>query len=407
MCAIGLLIITVTICEPIKNIYLYFFVGTLLLTIIWGIKRHKVTKKNISVYICWLFMFLLPRITSDIIFIKDFAILKYEVYIIVMLLISTVSVDNAFIVKMVVTIESIHILATYFFLLVPQSIYQAFAMYVYRKYPIGTDNGMKGYTAGICSHYSANALYISIAVIAIGALLLSGNYKSKGRTQALFIISFVSLLLTEKRAHLLFSSLVLFILYYKINKRALSKIFNKLFQIILLFVPALIISLILSPKIFFVFSRFAEIFSGKDFSTGRFGLWKSSIELFLENPLGGIGWQQFMKVADAYFNVHNTYLQIACETGIIGLVIFIISISLNYSSANYFMKNRKYENLCNGMKSSVLFSVGVQLFFILYCLTGNCLYDNTFFFYAIASGMGLSLQHNRMLNLKVVNGVKS
>ncbi len=404
--AISLLVLTVTICEPIKNIYAFFLAGTIVLIVVWWLKRYKVSKRVLCVYVCWGMMLLLPRIASDSFLTKDPGILKYEVYIIIMLLISSISIDNTFIVKTMAVINFVHIFATYFFLLAPASIYQAFAMRIYGKYPIGTDDGVKGYTAGICSHYSANALYISIAFIAIGTLLLSGNYKNKKRMQVFFIISFVALLLTEKRAHLLFATLVLCILYYRIMKKALPRIFNKLLWTVLLFVPFLILIPVLSPKILNVFRRFAEIFSGKDFSTGRFGLWKSSVILFLENPMRGIGWQQFMEVANSYFNVHNAYLQIACETGIVGFMIFFVSINMNYSSVNYFVKNRRYENLCNKMKSRVLFSAGMQLFFILYCLTGNCLYDNTFFFYAVASGMGLSIRHDRILDLKVVNGAE-
>ena len=42
-------------------------------------------------------------------------------------------------------------------------------------------------------------------------------------------------------------------------------------------------------------------------------------------------------------------------------------------------------------KLLVRYSALLQVFFFCYCLTGNCLYDNTLFYFAIASGISVSM----------------
>jgi O-antigen ligase len=63
--------------------------------------------------------------------------------------------------------------------------------------------------------------------------------------------------------------------------------------------------------------------------------------------------------------VHNTYLQVLCEQGIIGFIIYIIPViyCLIYTI-------KKYRR--TSFKSYIQLSIGIQLMYVIYGLTGNC-----------------------------------
>lgn len=71
---------------------------------------------------------------------------------------------------------------------------------------------------------------------------------------------------------------------------------------------------------------------GYDAAT-RFVLWSTSLDLFVHSPITGIGWGNFPTFYGSYvniswiaagiYNVHNIYLQLLSETGILGFVAFL------------------------------------------------------------------------------------
>lgn len=76
-----------------------------------------------------------------------------------------------------------------------------------------------------------------------------------------------------------------------------------------------------------VVNRFAKSYigsqMGEDISTGRFDLYEIAYKAFSQSPIFGIGAGLFKEVTHAYTDVHNAYLQVLCEQGIIGLILFI------------------------------------------------------------------------------------
>ena len=63
-------------------------------------------------------------------------------------------------------------------------------------------------------------------------------------------------------------------------------------------------------------------------TAGRYFIWKKAWELFLENPIIGIGLGSFpyrysLRTGDCGRAVHNAYLKFLVETGIIGFLFFI------------------------------------------------------------------------------------
>lgn len=85
-----------------------------------------------------------------------------------------------------------------------------------------------------------------------------------------------------------------------------------------------------------IVQRFVSVFEGGDTSSLlRFALWESTMAMIRDNPLTGIGWGAYKFVYPYYdffinnpdvtiYHAHNMYLNIAAETGLPGLVLFVL-----------------------------------------------------------------------------------
>ncbi len=71
-----------------------------------------------------------------------------------------------------------------------------------------------------------------------------------------------------------------------------------------------------------------EEITTNEVSSGRTDLWRKAYSLFRENPITGIGWEQFMNHNTYEHDVHNTYLQWLCEAGIIGFILLAVPMFL-------------------------------------------------------------------------------
>ena len=88
-------------------------------------------------------------------------------------------------------------------------------------------------------------------------------------------------------------------------------------------------------------------------------------------------------------NAHNVYLQLLCETGILGFLIFMSgAIELFVRTLKLLKKNIR-DSFSIGSKGTIFFVLTMQIFFWLYSLTGNCLYDTMFGFYSVSIGFVL------------------
>ena len=118
--------------------------------------------------------------------------------------------------------------------------------------------------------------------------------------------------------------------------------------------------------------------SDVDITTGRVDFWKVAIQQFKENPILGIGWKAFwhFEFFGANYDVHNIYLQLLCEVGIVGSILFyLLFVMALYRAIKIVIR----KNIDEKYKKVALFSVFYQVFFLLYGITGNPLYDASFY----------------------------
>lgn len=232
--------------------------------------------------------------------------------------------------------------------------------------------------AGLTSHYSINAIYLTVGFLILVCELISQmrNRQRLSRLRvAAVVFLFSALLLTGKRAHLLFSVAAVAAVFLLANLRQLRQSIRRFWWILPVCIAGIALCSVFIPSLS---AAFVRMFSGSDITNGRLPLYRLALEKFYEHPLFGIGWGEYkyqyalsgISGTQPIMETHNVYLQVLCESGIIGFLLFAVSFLAVFVKALRSIVCRE-ENL----SSELLISMGIQVFFFLYCLTGNPLYD--------------------------------
>lgn len=111
-----------------------------------------------------------------------------------------------------------------------------------------------------------------------------------------------------------------------------------------------------------------------DISSGRFGLWERAFSLFKENPIFGIGWGNYRKYISEIINgitevqignVHNNYLQLLCETGVVGFLCFTIPLFYIFGRTFKCINNIRKQKIENELvRIAASTSISIQLFYL-------------------------------------------
>lgn len=239
-----------------------------------------------------------------------------------------------------------------------------------------------GMLAGLTDHYSRNAYYIMLGFMFLVLYLKESRHKLLSILSIIFLFS--TLLLIGKRGHLIFFMVSIIVTYYIETGFTVTSFIKNNAKIIMSFIAILIIINIIPGTDNFL-ERLLHM-TGSNFTNGRTSLYSIAIKMFNDSYWLGSGWGSFVdKVNFQYAGVHNDYLQLLCETGIWGFLIFIIFqvYSLN-KSANFLKKNinnKAIGNICR-------FSFAFQVFFLLYSFTGIPHYDyEVYVVYLIAASI--------------------
>lgn len=184
-----------------------------------------------------------------------------------------------------------------------------------------------------------------------------------------YILVFVTLfgiILTSKRG-IFIATVIAFLLASTLDKNIKIRIIEKKRFIIL----GIGIILVVVGSIYLIETNdyviaFISRFKGNDITTGRNEFYKNAINTFslgsVKTLFTGYG------TGAAYLinktGLHNVYLQILFDHGILGIVFY----------GSFFIVNIK-----NAIKKRYFFSMCLQIVFLVYCMTGNPLYDYYFF----------------------------
>lgn len=132
---------------------------------------------------------------------------------------------------------------------------------------------------------------------------------------------------------------------------------------------------------------------------GREILWAAAIKGYQEKPLFGIGVSQFEDWSGLGTNAHNMYLQVLCEQGIIGIVCLLLPLLVCLSHTILILRRNKEGT---PYVQSLKFSLFVQLFFIIYGLSGNPTrntYGYMMYFIAIGLQQSFRYKGKTLLNI--------
>lgn len=267
------------------------------------------------------------------------------------------------------------------------------------------DNSYSGFT-----HQTA---YLAGYIVnGIGTLFFY-SWKNEKRFQKIITISsllimFLGLLLTAKRAHLIFMiiAIIITITISVSNKIVINRIAKTSISALLVIIFSFVIYSSInsdenSPIKEFVNNlgaTFTGLLEGEDITSGRTILYRYAYELFSDSPITGIGWKEFINHSVGLINSqvgshpHNIYLQLLTEIGIVGFVLFMVPVIYFYYKTYRLLRFLSI-NSCKHEKwrYGVQFSFYSQTFFVLYGLTGNLITDYSFLlFYFFACSISLS-----------------
>lgn len=280
-----------------------------------------------------------------------------------------------------------------------------------------------GYLVGITGHYSTSGMYMAAGFIVSSVLLFYRAVVNQTgliqMSKELLLTGFlgICLILTGKRAHLLFSIMVFCADYILIYNRGSYKMrIQRIAKFVIAFAIIFLVALNI-PAFQSTFSRFMSQQVAEEMQIGRINSkWLPAIELFKESPVLGCGWLQFGRLHptynsgdEIYRNVHNIYLQLLCETGILGVILIVgtmvLTIFITLKRIMVLIKRKEY-----GEEFLFLvFSFSYQLFFLFYGLTGNPLYDvQTLFPYMFCCGIAYKYCSKHYLRIgKSISSIRS
>lgn len=272
------------------------------------------------------------------------------------------------------------------------------------------------YRSGATTHYTLNGILLSLGTLCLAPYAFTRSPRRAIWITLLVIVAF-ALVLTTKRAHIAFAVLSLLLTYVMIgaagNKRV-RRLFNAAAISAASFACAIPLATYI-PAMSRVVDRFIQATGDESFN-GRRAFYDVALSLWTDAPIVGQGWGTFTPAfnrtgAGLVFinqgfesiNAHNVYLQLLAETGIVGLAAFLIAAITTLVCGVRLIRSSDQGYMSPRIQPLVA-SSALQFFFLLYCLTGNPLYDLTFFVpYFISCSIIWSYQVMEQRSTRILN----
>lgn len=268
---------------------------------------------------------------------------------------------------------------------------------------------LSGCMAGMTSHYSTNAMLLTVGLVIESVHLLG----QKKKNYIPIVVMAVALLLTGKRGHIVFFLMAFYLLIYFYNSdKKKSRIF--------IMIGVVLVTLVLGSVVLAVFPvlgnfivRFRETVASGDVTQNRVIFWNLALQWFREHIFFGIGWCQFqnmcLRTTQYAAHVHNVYLQLLCEVGIVGSIIYVGWMVFNlFSAIRLYQGIRKKEYFVSKEDEYLMaFALCFQLFFLLYCITGNPLYDEEMYIpYFMSCSICVFYNRKQRLQYNILKNMK-
>ena len=244
----------------------------------------------------------------------------------------------------------------------------------------------RDYRSGFTAHYSTNSIYLSLGLVCWCCGLVGRRKKARFKDSILGLILLLALFLTTKRGPLVASVAAIVISYLFVNRKKLTGTMFKTLAVAAIAVIAVGVFATFVPAVQATLERFIEL-SDDGTGNGRSYLYECAWSMFHANPLLGCGWGTYSKyvattsLGAMYSNLgfssmsaHNVYLQLLAETGVIGLISFVFPAFVSIFVAMHHSESQVEERLY-GDSFCLWACLGMQVYFLIYCFSGNPLYD--------------------------------
>lgn len=266
-------------------------------------------------------------------------------------------------------------------------------------------NGRK--SGGFLGDYQAVGMMMSIACIIFVIDYFENNRNFSDILG--YLLSLVCVFVSGKRTFSLLAILCLVGMYCITNNKHKNW---KTLKIVIIISTGLFVLYYFFPPIRELVSRMVELSAGQDEFTrtsGRSEMWKVAMEMFFSHKIYGVGFATFGVYTGRYYGfkawsglylTHNIYYGLLAETGLIGFTLMVAFIF--YAFIWSYSKFLKYRTQWDTISRRVaLYSIFIQLWFIIYGYSGNGIYDsNEFFFYVIAIAMMVAVvQETRLMEV--------
>ena len=399
----------------IYHLIIYTIPGAFFSVIITAITLFYVLTKRVYInkepyYLVWLAALLVVIINYMFVYrngavLSDFIVL-FDGFVII-LFSSRKSDEYEFALKTIKTIPIIFSAGIFLQSLMPSLYRNVIRIFPSEMYNIlasdlgGGLYGVKGFTTNV----GFAAGYLIAGIIAILSYRTEFNRLKRSDFVLLCIYS-LSLLLTAKRGPTLFLILTIIMIY--ILPRRGSKKVRQSWRVFLIFLVLIVVIYIMEPflsgiPIFqSIINTITKYQSGEDITSGRSALYAWALTQFYDNPLSGIGWGKYRTTVAGVVTrskelaVHNVYLQLLCETGVIGFIFFatVFVISWVLTKNEYISTLEKDDYYLSKWRKLLFFSFAYQTYFLLYCITGNPLYDTIFeVLYAFSCAISIAFKY--------------
>lgn len=265
---------------------------------------------------------------------------------------------------------------------------------------------IKGNNGSFINNYQYVAAYSSILVLIQLAKLFVDTYFPK-EDVVIMLIGMLTLLMTGKRSYLIVIAVCFLvgIVFFR-SKYKNSKIMKVITPLIL----GLLLIMVFKPDLLNSIIRFSELSTDSSLS-GRTRLWDLAGYLWKTNYWNGIGYGAFstftsnhMGYVYSLFGVqntyaaHNIYVQLLAETGVIGFCIFIsFFVVALILTIRKLVQAKKSEN---NVKFIIITGLFLQLWFLIYGMSGNPLYmpgQFGLYLFAIMISNSVKINKNNMI----------
>lgn len=232
-----------------------------------------------------------------------------------------------------------------------------------------------GVYSGITDQTGRNATYITFGLSVIYSKWLTNKDKLNIKILLPFAVWLLALLITGKRGHLIANIATMIIIYVYNEKVKGKNILSKFMKIMIGILIIISVIILIFPEALTPITRLSQPRTEDDSISVRMGHYKLAIEMFKQKPIIGFGTGTFKLFDSNETHTHNIYLQLLAENGMLGFTLFVSVLCLNIlktiKSLKVYIKDNK-----KNITFYLSFSLYIQLFFIIYGMSGNPISDN-------------------------------